>query len=187
MCFLRYKLYFKFSFLFLFSLNLFSNHSNDTIYHTVLKGETLFSISKKYQIEVGNLKIWNNLKDNNLSINQNIIILSKINNEESQHEEVSQTYEEKFPGILKEEGFAASIEDSTQTTKYLALHKNAEIGTILLVKNQMNNLKVMVRVIGKLPDTGQNDKIIIRLSKVAYSKLDPIDPIIPVELSYIKE
>ena len=67
------------------------------------------------------------------------------------------------------------------------MHKNAEIGTILLVKNQMNNLKVMVRVIGKLPDTGQNDKIIIRLSKVAYSKLDPIDPIIPVELSYIKE
>ena len=43
-------------------------------------------------------------------------------------------------------------------------------------------------LINKLvPIVEKNDKIIIRLSKVAYSKLDPIDPIIPVELSYIKE
>ena len=31
-----------------------------------------------------------------------------------------------------------------------------------------------------------NQKIVIRLSKIAFSKLDPIDPIIPVELSYLE-
>ena len=71
---------------------------------------------------------------------------------------IEKTYEEKFPGILKEEGFASSIEEPMESTKYLALHKSAKVGTILFVRNQMNDLKVMVRVIGKLPDTGSNQK-----------------------------
>ena len=87
---------------------------------------------------------------------------------------------------MKEECFASSIEEPMGSTKYLALHKSAKVGTILFVRNQMNDLKVMVRVIGKLPDTGSNQKIVIRLSKIAFSKLDPIDPIIPVELSYLE-
>ena len=157
--------------IFFFNLTYFesiSSELNDTIFHNVEKGETLFSISKKY----------------NLSINQKIIIINQSTI--IKPERTEKTYDEKFPGILKEEGFASSIEESMESTKYLALHKTATVGTILFVKNQMNDLKVMVRVIGKLPDTGSNQKIVIRLSKIAFSKLDPIDPIIPVELSYLE-
>jgi len=185
MFFLRYKFYFKFFLLFVVSSKLFSKNNNDTIWHNVLKGETLFSISKKYNVKINDLKIWNNLADNNISINQNIVIVSII--DDKLKEESIQTYEDKFPGIFKEEGFAASIQDSIQTTKYLALHKNAKVGTIIFVKNQMNDLGVMVRVTGKLPNTGLNHNILIRISKVAYNKLEPLDPRIPVELSYVKE
>ena len=87
----------------------------------------------------------------------------------------------------KEEGFASTIEDNISSDKYLALHKTATIGTIIFVKNQMNDNVVIVRVIGALPNTGINEKINIILSRVAFEKLDAKDDIIPVELTYVKE
>lgn len=184
MLFINYKFCLLFFFLNLAYFQSLSRELSDTIFHNVQKGETLFSISKKYNLFIGDLKKWNNLKNNDLFVNQKIIVLSQSANIKS--EMIEKTYEEKFPGILKEEGFASSIEETMESTKYLALHKSAKVGTILFVRNQMNDLKVMVRVIGKLPDTGSNQKIVIRLSKIAFSKLDPIDPIIPVELSYLE-
>ena len=83
------------------------------------------------------------------------------------------------------EGFASSIDDSEDSDKYLALHKTADIGTIIFVKNQMNENIVIVRVIGKLPKTGNNDKIDIFLSRIAFEKLNAKDQIIPVELTYV--
>ena len=184
MFFINYKFCLLILFFNLAYFETISNELNDTIVHNVGKGETLFSISKKYNLSIDDLKNWNNFENNNLSVNQKIIVITQSANIKSERTE--KTYEEKFPGILKEEGFASSIEESMESTKYLALHKTATVGTILFVKNQMNDLKVMVRVIGKLPDTGSNQKIVIRLSKIAFSKLDPIDPIIPVELSYLE-
>ncbi len=49
--------------------------------HTVAKGETLFSISKKHKISVDEIKEWNKLTSNDLSLGQDLII-SKINNSE---------------------------------------------------------------------------------------------------------
>ena len=48
-------------------------------------------------------------------------------------------------------GFASSIDGMDDSEKYLALHKTAKEGTIIFVKNQMNQNMVIVRVIGKLP------------------------------------
>ena len=44
---------------------------------------------------------------------------------------------------------------------------------------------VIVRVIGTLPNTGVNDKIDIRLSNIAFEKLNAKDEVIPVELTYV--
>jgi hypothetical protein len=49
----------------------------------------------------------------------------------------------------------------------------------------MNNLSVFVRVVGKLPNTGVNDKITIRITQTAYESLGGINDRIPVEISYI--
>ena len=85
-----------------------------------------------------------------------------------------------------ESGLGAPIEKSI-TDKYLALHKTAPVGTIMQVKNAMNGLSVYVRVIGKLPDTGENNNILVRLSPRAVQKLGTADSRFRVETNYIPQ
>ena len=47
---------------------------SDRTVHTVKKGETLSSIAKKYHVSVANLKKWNNLKKDSLSIGKKLTI-----------------------------------------------------------------------------------------------------------------
>lgn len=48
-----------------------------TTVHTVNKGETLYSISKKYNVSIANLKSWNNLKTDNIKAKQKLKITGK--------------------------------------------------------------------------------------------------------------
>ena len=155
---------------FIYSKNIYSQ---DQKIHTVEKGETLYSISKKYDISIEKIKELNNITNNAISIGQNILIENKIEIEE-----------EKII-TSRVEAFASSINEIGESDKYLALHKSADIGTIIFVKNQMNGNIVIVRVIGILPNTGINDKIDIRLSNIAFEKLNAKDEVIPVELTYV--
>src|SRR5690606_34586967 len=47
--------------------------SNNTI-HKVAAGETMYSISRSYGVTVDDLRKWNNLSDNSLSIGQELIV-----------------------------------------------------------------------------------------------------------------
>jgi LysM repeat protein len=85
-----------------------------------------------------------------------------------------------------ENGLGAPIENNV-TDKYLALHKTAPVGTIMQVRNSMNGLSVYVRVIGKLPDTGENNNILVRLSPRAVQKLGTSDARFRVETNYIPQ
>jgi LysM repeat protein len=97
---------------------------------------------------------------------------------------ISESYKNGSETI--EGGLAELIEGTEGNRKYLALHRSAPIGTILKVRNEMNNREVFVRVMGKLPDTALTDKIIIRISKSAYDRLGAIDPRFRVEITYYK-
>ncbi len=81
-------------------------------------------------------------------------------------------------------GVAEMIEGSG-SGKYLALHRSAPIGTLVQVRNEFNNQSMWVKVIGRLPDTGVNDKILIKLSTQAFTKLSPEDRRFRAEVSYI--
>ena len=85
-----------------------------------------------------------------------------------------------------EGGLAELIEGTEGNRKYLALHRSAPMGTILKVRNEMNNREVFVRVMGKLPDTAMTDKLIIKISRSAYDRLGAIDPRFRVEVTYYK-
>lgn len=85
-----------------------------------------------------------------------------------------------------ESGVAELIEGTDGNRKYLALHRTAPVGTILKVRNEMNNREVFVRVMGKLPETGVTDKLIIKVSKSAYDRLGAIDQRFRVEVTYYK-
>ncbi|OJJ17426.1 hypothetical protein BKI52_26500 [marine bacterium AO1-C] len=48
-----------------------------TLFHTVQRGETLYRISRKYKVSVDDLKEWNNLINNNLTVGQDLVITIK--------------------------------------------------------------------------------------------------------------
>lgn len=85
---------------------------------------------------------------------------------------------------ISESGLA-EVMDKGEGSKYLALHKTAPVGTILQVKNTLNNQSVYVRVSGKLPENTDNDRVIIRVSKRAYQKLSATASRFQVEINYM--
>jgi hypothetical protein len=89
-----------------------------------------------------------------------------------------------FPKVI-EAGLAESISDSGDTEGYYALHRSAPVGTILQVRNEMNNLSVFVKVVGKLPDTGANDKLVVKITQKAYERLAAVDRRFRVEVTYL--
>ena len=106
--------------------------------------------------------------------------------EEKAREERTPNRASEVLARVVETGLGAPIEKSV-TDKYLALHKTAPVGTIMQVKNSMNGLSVYVRVIGKLPDTGENANILVRLSPRAVQKLGTADGRFRVETNYIPQ
>lgn len=189
--------------------------------HTVAQKETLFSISRQYGATIDQLKTWNNLTSEELSIGQVLFVAQPIYNSSSQTQtnpvvetkqqtttqtpvttEVPVTKTEVTPQAkppvvtisesvtnkdeIKESGLAELIDGTDGNRKYLALHRTAPVGTILKIRNEMNNREVFVRVIGKLPDTALTDKLVIKVSKSAYDRLGAIDPRFRVEVTYYK-
>lgn len=181
--------------------------------HTVAAKETLFSISKQYGVSVDQLKEWNSLSTNELKLGQTLIVAAPatatavvpvvVTQEPvktavpatstptqnttpvvSTPIKISEGY--KDGKEVRETGLAELIEGTQGNRKYLALHRTAPTGTILKIKNQMNDREVFVRVIGQLPDTGTNDKLVIKISKSAYDRLSAIDPKFMVEVTWYK-
>lgn len=68
----------------LFSCLTFAAGAQNTT-HTVEKGETLFSIANKYDVNVQQLKEWNNIDANNLSIGDSLVIKQPADEEAIKH------------------------------------------------------------------------------------------------------
>lgn len=215
--------------------------------HTVETKETLFSIARQYGLSVDQLRSWNSLESDELKVGQLVRLTepkrgqpaSKPSPADVPRQETAQEVAEvrrdapraEEPAVrpstpepvasepstttkqpsqpaqpsqqsgtqtirisesmknsdeVVESGLAELIEGTEGNRKYLAMHRTAPIGTILKVRNEMNNREVFVRVMGKLPDTAVNDKLIIKLSRSAYDRLGAIDPRFRVELTYYK-
>ncbi|WP_241498935.1 LysM peptidoglycan-binding domain-containing protein [Rufibacter ruber] len=91
----------------------------------------------------------------------------------------------EYVSRINESGMAEQIDTRSDANKFLALHKTAPVGTIMAVKNPMNDQTVYVRVIGKLPATGDNDKLVLKLSKKACQQIGAVDKRFRVEVSYM--
>lgn len=201
--------------------------------HVVAAKETMFSISKQYGITVQQLKDWNKLEGNEISIGQELqvaassagtpevkvtqpvvaevkkdpikepeikkepevkteiktvtpVVVAPPKKEPKETSTITISESVKNSDEIVQTGLAELIEGTDGNRKYLALHRTAPVGTILKVKNEMNNREVFVRVMGKLPDTALTDKLVIRISKSAYDRLGAIDPRFRVEVTYYK-
>ena len=183
--------------------------------HIVEAGETLYSLSQRFRISIEDLKRLNGLVTNELSIGQELIVseaapdnvdietnsVNVISSDSTNSKEVTDqeavnraiaaanTYKEESEPLnfeeVRESGVAEVIQGTDNTRKHLALHRTAKVGTILKVRNDMNDQEVFVRVLGKLPDNGANKNVLIKLSQAAYNRLGAIDAKFRVTISYI--
>lgn len=162
--------------------------------HTVAAKETMYSIAKQYGVSVEQLKAWNNLQDNELKIGQMLYLQQPKYSTTQQPTEIKQTaviekqvvtiekpvtekatikISEKVAGTdeVKESGLAELMDGTDGNRKYLALHRTAKAGSILKVRNELNNKEVFVRVTGPLLSNGINDGTVIKISKSAFDRL----------------
>jgi len=163
--------------------------------HIVQASEGLYAIARIYDVSVDDLVTWNNLESSALNLGQEVIVgkdVEAVVIADSTSVEVDSvteemTFEPMPRATIKtyEDGLAAEIEGSVDDKTYLAMHRTIAIGSLVGVRNEMNHQMVFVRIIGKLPDTGINEKVIIRLSRSAVSQLMAIDPKFRVEISYL--
>ncbi|WP_215223056.1 LysM peptidoglycan-binding domain-containing protein [Echinicola shivajiensis] len=175
------------------------------ITHTVKDGETLYAISKRYNANMGDLINWNALSSNNLKEGQKLKVGRKegaVNNatpvtEVSQVEDeattvtATSTYkvgkaseESTEYKNIKESGQAEVIQGTGNHKKYLVLHRKAPVGTIMRIRNEENDVMIFARVVGKLPDTGDNSKLLIKVSQAAFDQLRAVNNRFRVEVSY---
>lgn len=177
--------------------------------HTVAQGETLFSISKQYEAKVEDLISWNALSSNNLSPGQTLKVGREtgasipVTTYPSPERPVAANAETSSPQVsgagtttsnseasstafknIKETGQAEVIEGTGNHKKYLVLHRDAPVGTIMRVRNENNDITIFARVVGALPNTGDNNKLIIKVSKAAFDQLKAVNSRFPVEISY---
>jgi LysM repeat protein len=213
--------------------NTSSAQQNTKGIHVVGAKETLYSLARQYNLTVDQIREWNKLESNELRIGQSLIVANpstqtavvattvvaqepvkntttvEKNNETNQttstqtQPQVSNPQPVKTEPVvtqppviitesvknadeISEAGLAELIEGTEGNRKYLALHRTAPVGSILKVKNEMNNREVFVRVTGKLPDTALTEKLVIKVSRSAYDRLGAIDPRFRVQVTYYK-
>ena len=100
------------------------------------------------------------------------------------NEPVSAAVSTRKSNVKSEIGFAELITGNDASTKCLALHRSAPVGTLVQVRNDITNQSLYVKVIGRLPDTGINNQVLIRLSGRAFEKLSPNRQRFRAEVSY---
>ena len=184
--------------------------------HKVESGQTLYRVAVKYGVLMADIRKWNNLTDDNLKDGQVLIVSEKGEEKVTTHatpsppkvvtnvvkdsvkakavvaEKVVKPVEEvAAPKVVRgksksESGLAEGIETDESTSKFLGLHRTAPIGSLVQVLNEYNQESIIVRIIGRIPDTSTNDDIIIKLSSRAFEKVSPNSKRFRAVVSYLE-
>ena len=156
-------------------------------YHDIKSGETIFSIAKKYDLDISNLVEANNISDNNIKVGSKILInkdeidrLIKINEKKKAPDLVIDTSGNK----IQETGVAEVVNTVNRTSKYLALHRTAIVGSNIKITNEANGISIIAKVVGNLSKVGPDENIMLKLSPFAYYKLKPNDTKLRATIEY---
>lgn len=176
--------------------------------HTVEVGNTLYNIAARYGVSVTDVKAWNGLNSDQVMLGQVLIVSAGKFTENNQAPRVSAVpatdsvrvvaaenivkAERVIPEVpkltnmrsVKQQGLAEKIDVGGSSPKYLALHREAPIGTLIQVTNQTNREVIWVKVIGRIPDTSINEDIVIKLSGSAFDKISPQTRRFRAEVTY---
>lgn len=160
--------------------------------HTVLAGETIFSIAQKYEITAYQIRQLNNLSDNTIRIGQHLTLPADAElrsvPEAAAAEQVDDGDETlKDPNLrrnanvyglnqMEEKGIAMWIADpDLDANKMLVLHRNLAIGSIIKITNPMTNISAFAKVVGKFTENESTKDVIIVATKAVADRLGVLD------------
>ena len=179
--------------------------------HIVQTKETLFSISKMYNVTVDDLITMNNLENPNINIGQELKVQKmSVNNEamfntptkekkkngvgENEvtmnenvllYKQLFDSYNSPANTLLKDKGIGNYL-DGNSTGAYLAMVNNVPAGQIVKVRNLMNNKVIYLKVVGPVSDKDAGQNISIKISKSAANDLNIIEDRFLSEWSWYK-
>ncbi|MDB5148518.1 MAG: LysM peptidoglycan-binding protein [Mucilaginibacter sp.] len=170
--------------------------------YKVSAGETLFSIAKRFNTSVDDIKALNKLSSDSLAPNQIINVRSGLPPEEvkqpvMQRDSTSVVAQTDTTGgdhgkanrfglyEKVEKGVATWMDDAgLDPKKELVLHRTAPIGTIIKITNPMNNHTTFAKVVGRFTDNEVNKNVLIIMTKNTADALGALDKRFQVNISY---
>ena len=167
--------------------------------HVVANGETIYSIAQRYQLTTYQIKTFNNLTSNELTVGQKLIIKGEkpaavANNDEEETGGNSETLKNpnlKRPAAvyglnkIEEKGIGVWISDpDLDQTKMLILHRTAPVGTIIQITNPMTNRSTFAKVVGKFTENEATKDAIIVMTKAVADAVGALDKRFFCNLTY---
>ena len=169
--------------------------------YQVGKKETLYAVSKRFNVPIEDLQAFNGLTNNEIKEGQILKIPGKpLPESEADPEpeiELAETQEETPESALDiktnqygvkekhEKGIGVWIEGLAQEGKSnLALHKTAPIGTVLKITNPMTKKITFAKVVGGFAENMDTRNAIVVLSKSAATYIGALDRRFQIEINY---
>lgn len=195
-----------------------TSDDDNVVYYKAKLGETLFSISRlpQCQFSVEEIKKWNNLKSNEISEGQKLIIgwrkdipkddspspdevISMVEGDTNKTQkspdvadgttpDSSQQQEQVTWEEISDQGIATWMpDDEPDARKSYALYNGVKEGTVMCVESEGTGERTYVRVIGPLPDRLPRQDVTIILTEAAVKRLNTQDKFFRVKVVYATE
>ncbi|WP_375559505.1 LysM peptidoglycan-binding domain-containing protein [Bernardetia sp. OM2101] len=159
------------------------NKKNETQhkYHTVVNGETLYSISQKYKVSVDSLKKMNDNPSGQIKAGQKIIVGKGEKTEEVLIVASASSNQAKKGKAHSESGVCHVTLD---TDRLIGLHRTVPKGTLIKVHNESTGRSVTVEIRGKIKNLDRNKNVVIIISHEAGRRLGTMSKELPVYLDW---
>ena len=169
------------------------------IHHDVLANQDLISIALKYNQKLEIIKKWNNIDEYSDLPDKLIVGWYLPTNEDpvtpvvtgsGQESEFRNAYSKRNKNqlsykVIKKRSKGTWLRDNSSFDKnFYALHRSAPPKSYIRIVNPMNNRTVYVKVIGKLPDSGENHDVDIKITSAVVKKLGLRDEKFVLDWSY---
>ena len=170
------------------------------VYYVVRKGDTLYKISKSYfGIPMEDIMMRNGLLDHTLKRNQILQVgwLSlngipdslrayaggQLGKRNAAYRKLFQ-YDMAGEREREHQGVAFWPKDMKDQGDLMAMHRKAEIGSVISIYNPMSRRTVYAKVVGRIPDTVYKDDVVVVVSPLVANLLGAIDPRFFVKVKY---
>jgi LysM repeat protein len=169
--------------------------------YKVGRGETLFNISRRFQVSVARLVEFNNLSnEQDIKVGQ-VLRIPQGNalpqaQPQPEEETLAETVEaepsrnsnvrENRYGLrqVDEKGVGVWMEGLNSDGNMLALHKTAPVGTVIKITNPMTQKSTFAKVVGKYNDNSNTRDAIVVISKATANLLGILDKRFLINISY---